>query len=61
MIQEAIRKIIKERKLKQKDICEKIGANTAHFSTFMHGKRNLPISQLEALFEFLGLEIGEKE
>lgn len=57
MIRETIKKAVKLRKVKAKDLAEHIGITPSTMSLFLNGKTNLGQEKLEMIFEFLNIKL----
>ena len=57
MIRDAIKEAIKFRKLKQKDLADHIGATKSSMSLFLNGKRAMGQEKIEAMLEYLRIEL----
>lgn len=56
-IRDAIKEAMQYRKIKSKDLAEHIGIAKTNMSLFLNGKMNLNQDRLEALLEYLGIEL----
>lgn len=53
-----VRSILRERKIKRKDLAEKIEITPQHFSKVMNGKKPLPKTLERAIARELGIDLG---
>lgn len=57
MFLEKIQKIIHERNIKQKDICNALKISQSYTSELLSGKKDFSLELLEKLCDFLNVEI----
>lgn len=57
-IRPAILLRMKEKKLTNSFVCDKLKINRSSFSQFLHDKRSLPIQDIENILYFLELKIN---
>ena len=57
MIRNAIKEAMKLRKIKQKYLVEHIGTTKSSMSLFLNGKRAMGQEKIEAMLEFLRIEL----
>ena len=57
MIRNAIKEAMKLRKIKQKDLVEHIGTTKSSMSLFLNGKRAMGQEKIEAMLEYLRIEL----
>ena len=57
MIRNAIKEAMKLRKIKQKDLAEHIGPTKSSMSLFLNGKRAMGQEKIEAMLEYLRIEL----
>ena len=57
MIREAIKEAMKIREVKAKDLAEHIGVTKSTMSLFLSGKINLGQGKIEAILDFLSIEL----
>lgn len=61
MIREVIKKAMKVRKVKAKDLAEHIGINKSTMSLFLNNKINMGQEKIEMIFRFLNIELVIKK
>lgn len=61
MIREVIKKAMKVRKVKAKDLAEHIGINKSTMSLFLNNKINMAQEKIEMIFRFLNIELVIKK
>lgn len=57
MIREAILKRLKEQKITQKQLADDVGVTYQNFNSFLKGKREFPLSDIERILAYLKLDI----
>lgn len=57
MIRNAIKEAMNLRKIKQKDLAEHIGTTKSSMSLFLNGKRAMGQEKIEAMLEYLRIEL----
>ena len=57
MIRKTIKEAMKIRKVKSKDLAEHIGLSESSMSLFLNGKMNLGQNKIEAILEYLNIEL----
>lgn len=57
MIRDTIKEAMKLRKIKQKDLAEHIGTTKSSMSLFLNGKRAMGQEKIEAMLEYLRIEL----
>lgn len=60
-IREAIELQMKVIGLKSRALCNDLGLTETNFSAYINGKRGMPMSDVERVCEYLGLEITRHE
>ena len=58
MIRESITQTIRERGVKQVDMCRDLKLEVANVNAFLHGKRTLPFQDLCLVMRYLGVSFG---
>lgn len=61
MIREVVKKAMKVRKVKAKDLAEHIGINKSTMSLFLNNKINMGQEKIEMIFRFLNIELVIKK
>lgn len=61
MIRDIVKEAMKLRKVKSKDLAEHIGVSGSSMSLFLNGKMNLGQNKIEAILEYLNIELVIKE
>ena len=59
LIEQKVRKMLEERGIQQKFICEKVGISTALFNLSMNCKRKLKATELISICFVLGIDLNE--
>ena len=57
LVVDELLKILEEKKIKQKDLCNFMGLSQSYVSELINGKKDFSIKQIEMLCEFLGKEL----
>lgn len=57
MVLEEIQKIIEQRKIKQKELCEALNISQSYTSELLTGKKEFSLTLFEKLCEYLKIEI----
>lgn len=57
MIRDTIKKVMKLRKIKQKELAEYIGITKGTMSAFLAGRINLGLDKVEMIFEYLDIKL----
>lgn len=57
MLLEELHKIISERNVRQKDICNALHLSQSYTSELLNGKKEISLDLLEKLCEYLNIEI----
>ncbi len=57
MIRDTIKKVMKLRKIKQKELAEYIGITKGTMSAFLAGRINLGLDKIEMIFEYLNIKL----
>lgn len=57
MIRETIKEAMKLRKVKAIDLADRIGVTRGTMSLFINGKMNLRQDKIEAILEYLGIDL----
>jgi DNA-binding helix-turn-helix protein len=57
MIRDTIKKVMKLREIKQKELAEYIGITKGTMSAFLAGRINLGLDKVEMIFEYLDIKL----
>lgn len=61
MIREAIKREMSEQGISQQKVCAEIGITKGALSSYLSGRFKLSIEKIEAIMEFLNLEITRRK
>ena len=61
MIRDIVKEAMKLRKVKSKDLAERIGLSESSMSLFLNGKMNLGQNKIEYILEYLNIELVIKK